>query len=239
MSENDVDAELDRLRRALALRDQLADVAGHDLRNPLHSLSIALGELENPDLPDSDRRQFTAAARRSLDKMERILDDFVDLVHLESGTLTFPCQPVSVSWLLDQVSQEHRAACSDASMVLYTAVEGGPLSVLADPDRAKQALGKLVVNAVRHARGGGPVELRASRVGDSVEIVVSDRGPGFSPSLLPDPLDRSPDPTGSRRTRGMGLAVVQAVVKAMGGSVEARNRPEAGAEVRIRLAAAT
>src|SRR5689334_12528179 len=116
MNQSDVEQELSSLRRALANRDLMVDIAGHDLRNPLHSLSIALAELDNPELPSAQRQQFAAAARRSLGKMDRILTDFIEINHLENGKLEIPVQPVAATWLLAQVKSEHAEAATAAGL---------------------------------------------------------------------------------------------------------------------------
>jgi signal transduction histidine kinase len=232
---SDVEIELDRLRKALALRDLMVDVAGHDLRNPLHSLSIALAELDNPELPGAERKQFAAAARRSLAKMDRILTDFIDLNHVDAGKLALQSVPIAPSWLLDQARSEHRVAAEAAGLAIELALEAELPKILVDPDRTVQVLGKLVANAVRFARGGSAITLSAASVGGEVELRVSDDGPGFAATSLPDPFDRLSETARARRARGMGLPLAQSLVVAMGGTIAASNREGGGAEIRLRF----
>jgi signal transduction histidine kinase len=231
----DVEQELSRLRKALALRDLMVDIAGHDLRNPLHSLSIALAELDNPELPGADRMQFAAAARRSLIKMDRILTDFIELNHLDAGKLPLQLQPIAPSWLLEQVRNEHRVAADAAGLQIDLSLEAEVPKILVDPERAVQALGKLVGNAIRFARGGSAIALGAARVGDQIELRVTDDGPGFPASSLPDPFDRVSEAARARRARGMGLPLAQSLVHAMGGTIEAKNGEGGGADLRLRF----
>jgi two-component system sensor histidine kinase KdpD len=237
MDESGPEQEINRLRRALALRDVMVDLAGHDLRKPLHSLSIALAELDNPELPNPERKQFAAAARRSLGKMDRILTDFIDINRLDSGKLAMEVQPVAATWLLEKVRTEHTAAATAAGFAIDLAIEAELPEFLADPDRAAQALGNLVVNAVRFARGGSTISLEAAQDGDEVVLTVRDDGPGFAASTLPDPFDRLSEAAMARRARGIGLPLAQGLVNAMGGTIAAANAADGGAEIRIRFRA--
>ena len=104
-----------------------------------------------------------------------------------------------------------------------------------DADRAEQALGNLVDNALEH--GGGDVELFA-RVDDGrVELHVADGGRGFPPSFLEQAFDRftRADEARGGDGAGLGLSIVSVVAKAHGGSVAAANRSGGGADVWIAL----
>lgn len=225
--------ELADLRRAVRMRDRLFDLAGHDLRNPLHSMAIALSELDQPELPDAMKKQYIAAARRSVEKMERLVRDLLDLGHLESGSLRFELQPTSVTWLLDQVQREHGAAAAAAGTPISLEVDGDPGKAVLDPARAQQAIGKLIANVLKHARASGPVTLRAARTAGDIEITLSDRGPGFPPAMLPHLFDREVA-LGSKRGSGLGLQLVHGLVTAQRGTISARNT-DPGASLSLRF----
>jgi signal transduction histidine kinase len=108
-----------------------------------------------------------------------------------------------------------------------------------DPLRIRQALGNLLDNAIDHTPPGGRISLVAAAVDGAVTFEVSDTGPGFPAGFLPrafEPFAR-PDTSRSRLDggTGLGLAIVRAVAEAHGGSAEARNRPEGGASVLLRI----
>jgi two-component system sensor histidine kinase/response regulator len=234
------EVELGILRRAIRTRDQLLDLAGHDLRNPLHSMAIALSELENAELPEAVRMQYLGAARRSVDRMERLVRDILDIGHIESGSMRYELQSTPIATLFEQLGAEHQAAANAAGVPLMLAVDGEPGPVMVDPARARQVIGKLIANTMKHAKGSGPVTVRARRVEDgghfAIEIAVTDRGPGFPPALLPLLFDREADAQRTRRGSGLGLALAQGLSLGMGGTIAASNVAEpAGAEVRVRF----
>jgi two-component system sensor histidine kinase KdpD len=225
-------AEVAQLSRAVGLLHQLIEVAAHDLRNPLHALNIAVTELDNPALGADERRPFAAAARRSLERLERILADVSDLGHLDVGALVLEQRPVDAGALLAQVRLEHEGAARDAGTPLDVRVRGPLGEVAIDLDRARQALGRLLENSFRYARGSGPVELCAERRSTMIALEISDRGPGFPAAMLPDPLDRL---ARTRHARGLGLPLAHALLCAMGATMTARNRDGAGVELSILL----
>jgi signal transduction histidine kinase len=110
--------------------------------------------------------------------------------------------------------------------------------MLADPLRAEQALTNLLDNALRH--GDGPVSLWASRNGSTVELHVSDEGPGVPTDYLGHAFERFTRAEESRTGAGagLGLAIVEVIARAQGGSAHLRNRREGGADAWLVLPAA-
>ena len=108
-----------------------------------------------------------------------------------------------------------------------------------DERRMRQVLANLVDNAVRETPEGGRVVVDAVVRDGWLEISVTDTGVGFPEAFLPHAFDAfSRSDAGRARAEGgtgLGLAIVRAIVDAHGGSVEARNRPEGGGLVAIRL----
>ena len=122
------------------------------------------------------------------------------------------------------------------SRELAVVADGRPL-VEGDRLRLEQALGNLVDNAVRH--GGRDVSLRAGRSNGSVELHVLDRGVGFPPAFIEQAFERfsRADEGRGGGSAGLGLAIVDTIARAHGGSAHAANRPEGGADVWIELPA--
>jgi len=110
-----------------------------------------------------------------------------------------------------------------------------------DAQRLEQALQNLASNAIRHMPDGGALTLSAHGDGDRVRIAVEDTGPGISPEHLPHVFDRFYKADASRAgTRilsgsGLGLSIVQTIIKRHGGEVRASNRAEGGAAFEILL----
>ena len=111
------------------------------------------------------------------------------------------------------------------------------LSVRADRDRLRQALGNLVDNAVKYTPRGGRVDIEAAREGNDVAIRVRDTGIGIPEQDMPRIWDRLFRGDQSRATRGlgMGLSLVRASIEAQGGTVSVESTPRKGSTFTLRL----
>ena len=132
----------------------------------------------------------------------------------------------------------HTPAAEAAGRELRAGSDVAGPTVLADRDRAAQALDNLIANALAHGRG--EVRLVAREAGERVELHVIDEGPGFPEHLQAHAFERfSQGEEGhSGEGSGLGLAIVAAIARAHGGDVGARNLPAGGADVWITLPAA-
>jgi len=211
---------LARLEEAYARERAFVADASHELRTPL---AILRAELELAARDGRSQEELAAAVRSAAeetDRLARLADDLLVLARVEEGRL--PVRPIE----LDAGELLRRLGPVEAS-------DG--LTVRADPERLQQALGNLVDNARRH--GGGEVRLAAVRVNGHVELHVRDGGPGFPPEFLDSAFERFTrgDPARGRGGAGLGLAIVDVIARAHGGTAGARNLPAGGADVWIAL----
>jgi signal transduction histidine kinase len=222
----------DGLRGALAeqhaaekQRRFLLTAIAHDLRTPLFTLRGSLEAVEH-GIGDAGH------LRRARDKatlLDRLVGDLFTFSRLEYA------EPELAHDLLDPVALAHEAADTvDPRIGVVAAVT--PMALNGDHAALLRVLVNLLDNAVRHARS--EVELRVRAQGDDVVFEVLDDGPGIAPDDLSqvfEPLFRA-DRTRNSATggAGLGLAIVQRLTAAHGGSVQAENRPEGGARFVVR-----
>ncbi len=136
--------------------------------------------------------------------------------------------------LLSAAADRARGAGGAAGRAVRAEVEAKDSVVLADPDRAGQALDNLIANALAH--GEGDIRLVARPADGRVELHVIDAGTGFPEELLPRAFERfSQDQARSGAGAGLGLAIVAAIARAHDGQVGATNLPSSGADVWISL----
>jgi signal transduction histidine kinase len=212
---------LARLEQAYARERAFVADASHELRTPL---AILRAELELALREGRSADELAAAVRSAAEETDRLAalaEDLLVLARVEEGRLPVRPEPVDAAGAL-------------AGFGLPVVAAPG-LTVNADPVRLQQALGNLVDNARRH--GGGHVELAAEHANGHVELHVRDDGPGFPPEFLDDAFERftRADPARGRGGAGLGLAIVDVIARAHGGTAGARNRPAGGADVWIAL----
>ena len=210
---------LDRLEAGLARERRIVSDASHELRTPLTVLRTELQLALRGERDVEELRAALAGALGETERLTRLAEDLLVLARADQGGL--PLRPVALDagLLLSE-----RAA----RLVPDAAVEAGAgLTVVADPDRAAQAVDNLISNALRH--GARPIALRAQAADGLVELHVTDAGPGFSGRA-----ERAFERFSGEGT-GLGLAIVEAIATAHGGAAGAADRPEGGADVWIAL----
>ena len=241
--------DLDERATALAASDKarrqlLADVS-HELMTPLTAIRGYIETLAMPHVPlDGDtRRRYLEIANRETYKLEAIIGDLLDLGRLEGQAERLQLASVSVEDLFHRIADRHHPVILEKNIELAIRVDDDAEEVLGDAARLEQALQNLAANAIRHIPDRGRLTLHASRDGDRVRILVQDNGPGIPAEHLPHIFDRFYKADGSRAGTtipsgsGLGLSIVQTIVRRHDGEVRASNAPEGGAVFEVWLPA--
>ena len=217
-----LEAEEDRRRRLLA------DL-GHELRTPI---AVIEGHLEA--VLDGVYPADEAHLDPILDEtrvLARLVEDLRTVSLAEAGSLTLHREPVDPGHLVADVVAALSQRAEARGATLGVDVEPALPELEVDPVRIHQVLSNLLDNAIRYTPAGGTVHVVARRHDGSVEVSVTDEGPGLSPDLRETLFDRfvkSPESPGS----GLGLAIAKAIVEAHGGTI----RAEAGSSGGTRIA---
>ncbi len=222
-------ASEDRLRRFLA-------DASHELRTPLTSIR---GYAEIFDLGASQRPADLATSMRHIreesDRMTVLVNDLLLLAQLDQER-PLDLSPIDIVPVVATAVTAARVAHPDHPIELDSPEV---LEVGCDGARVRQVLDNLLANAVRHSPPDAPVEVRVSQGGGEATVEVADEGPGVAAEdaeRIFEPFYRA-DRSRARRTGGvgLGLAIVDAIARAHGGSVGVRDNPGGGACFWFRL----
>lgn len=221
------------VEREEALRRRLVRDVAHEVRTPLTILratteGLVDGVLE-PD-PESLRSLHEEVLR-----LEGLVADLETLAAADAAALHLRSEPVDLADVAGAAIALARGAAIDAEIELETDLATTP--VVGDPERLRQVVVNLLSNALRHTPSGGRITVR-TRVSEREAVLeVLDTGPGIAPEDLPHVFERFYRGRGARAGpgSGIGLAVVEELVSAHGGAVEAGNRPEGGAAFTVRL----
>ena len=211
--------------------------ASHELRTPLAVLKTELEAAIRVAEDDPEVRQSLVVALEETDHLAQLAEDLLLIARAADGRLPVRREQVEVRGMLERTRQRFAdRAREQGREILVDAPANGSVSV--DPLRALQAIGNLVDNALRHGRG--EIRLSARRAPDATEIDVSDEGPGFPDELAPHAFERFASGGGGRAAggAGLGLAIVEAIAEAHGGTATIVDTHSAGATVRLRFPAA-
>ena len=233
-------AELARKNQQLEVASQaktrLLAAASHDLRQPLHALTLFSDGLANGE-SDPVRLQRIAHIRECVDSLDRLFSELLNLSQLDAGVLQPQWADFPLDSLLDEISRNFRPVAEQQDLRLV--VRKTELWVRSDYVMLSRVLSNLVSNSLRHTVEGG-VLVGARRRGRSVRIDVWDTGVGIAPQHQAKVFEEfyQVDPQRTQATRGtrgmgLGLATVQRLAGLLNTRVELRSRPGRGTCVSI------
>jgi len=219
------------------VRNSLLASLSHDLRTPLSAVVAGASTLAErmDDLDPDERRSLAATVRRSALHVSDHVTSVLDLVRLESGSIRLRLDWYDLDDLAATVLRRLDDRLHDHRVVLDLPATLPALRV--DGKLIEQLLENLLGNALKHTPAGTGIRLSATVIGNQVEVVVSDEGPGFGnidPEALFAKFERGRK-EGTVDGIGLGLAICRAIVGLHGGSIQAESRQPHGAVLRVRL----
>ncbi len=225
---------LARLEGSFERERRLVADASHELRTPLAVLKAELETASRSGGEGADVHESIAVALEETDHLAQLAEDLLLIARTADGRLPVLREEVEVRELLERARQRFADRAHGQRREIRIDAPAG-LKVAVDQLRARQALGNLIDNALRH--GAGEVLLAARPHDGMLEIDVSDEGPGFSAELAPRAFERFARGGGTRTTSGagLGLAIVRAIAEAHGGTAAIVDASSKGATMRLRI----
>ena len=222
-------------QRATRDRENLLAVVSHDLKTPLSVIIMSLDSLRLFDDPRHLPKQLDGI-RRSTERMNRLIDDLLDTASIEAGSLSVSLLPIAARPIVAEVLEALEPFAARTSLILANDVPADLPAVRADAARLHQVITNLVGNAIKFTPDRGKIRVRASVVGDEVQLSVADTGAGISEEELPHLFDRFWQ---ARRTarlgRGLGLFIVKGIVEAHRGRIWAESKIGVGSTFFVTL----
>ncbi len=226
--------DLTPFRRLEAVRRDFVANVSHELRTPLTVITGFVETLADEELPPDLRRQFLSMTATNVRRMQRIVDDLLDLSRIESGGWLPNPSELDVGALFAEIVAPLADEAERKGVTLDTRVAEEARAAYVDPTAARQVLSNLAENALRHTMSGS-VTLFAERTPDGVWLGVRDTGIGIPDEHLPRIFERfyRADPGRSREAggTGLGLSIVRHLAEAHGGRVRAESTVGVGTTI--------
>ncbi len=216
--------------QATQLRDEVLGVVAHDLRNPLNVILLQSTALQRPE---KDPGHFVQSPReviqRAAKRMNRLIQDLLDVTRIEAGELGIAREPVSTrNLLLESVEAQKPLAASASLTILLEAEERLP-AIYGDQHRLLQVFENLVGNAVKFTPPGGCIVVGAAPEKQEMTFWVTDTGCGIPADDLTHVFDRFWQARkGDRSGVGLGLPITRGIVEAHGGRIWVKSAPGHG-----------
>jgi two-component system sensor histidine kinase KdpD len=216
------------LEEADRMRTALLNAVSHDLRTPLASAKAAVTGLRSADVAwtDTEQAELLATADESLDRLHRLVDNLLDMSRIQAGALSIRRQPVALHETVPIALDSLGPAARDIELDIPDSLP----EVETDPALLERVIANLTANALRYSPRGTPPRVSASTHADSVELRISDRGPGIPESQrerMFTPFQRLGD-TDNTTGVGLGLALSLGLMQALGHTLTPEETPGGG-----------
>ncbi len=211
------------LESAENIRRQLFRIASHDLKNPLNNIRMAEHLLREQVELSKPVKQVLDTIALTVRSMQNIIENFLDMVELQSGELNLKLDYVEMSDVIQNVVTQYEIAAKNKSIAID--VEQAEGVVFADKSRLVQVVSNLISNALKYTPKGKRIRVYSVVQYEVVRLSVEDEGPGIPEHerhLLFEEFTRlSPRPTGGESSTGMGLWIVKHLTESQNGKVGA------------------
>ena len=230
---------LGEAERAARQREHVLAVVSHDLRNPLGAIVLSAGLLAGRGDSEPLRKQL-GTIQRAAGRMERLIDDLLDMASIQSGRLSIEPANTDVVEIIGETSDAFEPAAQTDGISIRRVLPRAPITVRCDRHRIVQALSNILGNAVKYTGSGDTITVSARIEGRDVIVTIADTGPGIGDDELPHIFD--PYWTVSRHGKkgtGLGLFITKGIVEAHGGRIWATSAIGVGTTFHVALPIAT
>lgn len=231
--------DISEIRRLEQVRRDFVANASHELKTPLTSIRGYAETLLDDEPPEELKHEFLNSIRQNTHRLERLVEDLLDLSKLESG-----------GWGSSGDLLDIKEIAQEAWEIVRDSKDKGGVDFVIDGDNSArgdhqglfQVFRNLLENAARHTDIGGSIHISMARIeGSMVEVLISDDGEGIPAESLPRIFERF-FRADSARARdfggtGLGLAIVRHLISEMGGEVSAESQLGQGTTIRFTIPA--
>jgi heavy metal sensor kinase len=212
----------DRLQDAFERQTRFTADASHELRTPLAALLAELEWARTKPRSEAEYRSTLEVCARAAQRMRTVVDGLLTLARADAGALPPRREPVNLTSLVQETVATAMSLASERGVTVT--LDGAPVSAMeGDPDRLRELISNLVVNAVQYSPPGGVVRCSISSSNGMLRLDVTDSGPGIDPQDLPHIFERfyrankarSRSPGGA----GLGLAISKWIAETHGGRI--------------------
>jgi len=239
--EDSLRATAEALRASNAVKDEFLGLVSHELRTPVTTIfgNARLLQTHGAELTDEIRASMISDIATDADRLHSIIENLLHLTRLGAGS-----RPDLEPQVLDRVVEQAVASFAARNMERTVEITGDRPRAIVDGDETyiTLLLENLLSNAAKYSPAGSPIEVDISEAGDEVVVEVLDRGLGLADvdsARLFEPFFRAEPARSAANGLGIGLALCQRIVDALGGRVWARPRDGGGAAVGFALPIAT
>ena len=225
-----IHSQMDALRESDQVRRELMANVSHDLRTPLATLQGYIETLliKDEQTPPEERKKYLETAIRHCRRLNRLVDDLLELAKLESAQIPLNAEPFNLAELVQDVAGNFMLMAQERQIKLVTELDHDLPLAFGDIGLLERVLENLIENAVSHTPGGGRVTLTAT-LEQEIFVGIADTGPGISPADQDRIFDRFYHGRNMGNVHsGLGLAISQKIIQLHRRNIQVESRPGNG-----------
>ncbi|HEV2141390.1 MAG TPA: PAS domain-containing sensor histidine kinase [Candidatus Dormibacteraeota bacterium] len=210
-------AGLERLNR---LKSEFVSLVSHEFRTALVGISGFSEMIRDEDVSLDEAKGYAGDINKDAERLNRMINDMLDLDRIEAGRLTLHIQAVDINPLLNDAVERARASSEKHTVVAN--LDPHPPVARADPDRIAQVVANLLSNAIKYSPDGGEITVTSATQDGHVDISVRDHGVGIAPEFIQrlfSRYERYEKTSNKILGTGLGLAITRQIVEMHGGKV--------------------
>ena len=227
------------LKDADRRKDEFLAMLSHELRNPLASITTATRLLNIQQNDNRIQHEACTTIDRQVRQLTRLIDDLMEVSRISTGKVYLQQERVVLNAVVENAVETVRPLLNQRRHELALALSKEPIWLDADAARLEQVVVNLLINAAKYTNEGGKIWLTVQQEGDQCVLRVRDTGVGIAPELLPhvfDPFTQAEQAIDrSQGGLGIGLTLVQRIVKMHRGRVEVYSKLRQGSEFVVHL----
>jgi PAS domain S-box-containing protein len=224
----DLQLHASQLEQANRVKDEFLATLSHELRTPLTSVLGWSRLLRLGKLSQAEHDRALGIVERNAQAQTKLIEDLLDVSRIITGKLRIDYQPIQLAEVVREVIDEFRPPAEANGITIMDDIDPAAGPIIGDLTRLKQIVGNLLSNAIKFTNEGGQIDVTLTRPDDHARLRVRDNGVGIEPGVLPHIFERFKQADSSNVRAhgglGLGLAIVQHLVREHGGSVKAESQ---------------
>jgi signal transduction histidine kinase len=232
-------AELEKAQELYQFKTEFVSMLSHDIRNPLNTILLAAGLLQNNDekLTQEKKLNHLKMIRSAIKNMAQLLDEVSFIGKADSGKLQCQLYPLNLEAFCHQILEDTHLTALEKRVTIEFTSSGDFSSTLWDENLLRHILGNILSNAIKYSYPDSKVKFELTRQEKTVTFKIQDWGIGISTkdqNQLFIPFHRGENVSGISGT-GMGLAIVKKCVEAHGGEIAFESQIDVGTTFTVTL----
>jgi signal transduction histidine kinase len=223
-----------KLKVLYDVQKEFSSTLSHELRTPLASIKAAIDIVISGTTGEitAEQKNFLGRAKSNVDRLNRLINDILDLAHLESGKATLNKQSGDINKVIQSVAESQESVARARGLYLKVSLDPSVPVLSLDQDKITQVLNNLIANALKFTEAGGiTVSSQTDEGKNQVEIRIQDTGCGIKEedvAKLFEKFQQLGEAHQRQAGTGLGLAICKEIVRQHGGKVGVQSKKDDG-----------